>query len=181
MICWRPVETTDFPLLATWLARPHVQRWWNHDTSPDAVERDFGPAARGEEPSEDLLALLDDRPFGLVQRCRLADYPDYLRELRAVVDVPDTAMTLDYLIGEPKDTGRSLGTRMLASIVQHTWRDHPDVSAIVVPVVCGNHASWRALEKAGATRVATGDLTLDNPADDPAHHVYRFDRPRDVT
>lgn len=48
---------------------------------------------------------------------------------------------------------------------------------IVVPIVAGNRASWRALEKAGFVRIAEGDLLPDNPVDPPAHVVYRLDRP----
>jgi aminoglycoside 6'-N-acetyltransferase len=36
---------------------------------------------------------------------------------------------------------------------------------IVVPIVAGNRASWRALEKAGFVRIAEGDLAPDNPVD----------------
>nr|WP_206313284.1 GNAT family N-acetyltransferase [Streptomyces coryli] len=166
----------DFPLLRDWLRQPHVQRWWNHETAPEAVARDFGPAARGEEPSEDLLALLDDRPLGLVQRSYLRDYPDYEAELASLTPVPSGAMTLDYLIGDQKRTGKGTGTAMIRSAVDHLWTDHPAVPAIVVPVVAANTASWRALEKSGFRRVATGPLTPDNPVDDPTHHVYRLDQ-----
>ncbi|NUW44825.1 GNAT family N-acetyltransferase [Nonomuraea rhodomycinica] len=177
MITWRRVEERDFPLLGRWLAQPHVARWWNHETSPEAVERDFGPAARGEEPSEDLLVLLDGRPLGLVQRCRLADYPRYAAELSGVVEVPGGAMSIDYLIGEPELTGRGLGPAMIRAVVAATWADHPGATAVVVPVVAANRASWRALEKAGLRRVGEGELEPDNPVDDPAHYVYRIDRP----
>jgi aminoglycoside 6'-N-acetyltransferase len=61
--------------------------------------------------------------------------------------------------------------------VERTWDDHPDAGCIIVPVVAANRASWRALEKAGLRRVATGELTPDNPVDDRLHHVYRVDRP----
>jgi hypothetical protein len=59
MLTWRHVVPEDFPLLARWLAAPHVARWWNHEASLEAVERDFGPSTRREEPNEDLLALVD--------------------------------------------------------------------------------------------------------------------------
>ena len=84
-ITWRPVTVDDLPLLAGWLAQPHVARWWNHETSAAAVERDFGPTIRGEEPNEDLFVLLDGRPFGLVQRSRITDYPGEATELAAMV------------------------------------------------------------------------------------------------
>jgi aminoglycoside 6'-N-acetyltransferase len=174
---WRRLIEPDFPLLGRWLAEPHVARWWNHETSLEAVHRDFGPAARGEEPAEDLLALLDGRPFGLVQRCRLADYPEYRDELAPVTEVPDGALTIDYLIGDPELTGRGVGSRMLRAFVAQTWDDHPGATSIIVPVVAANRPSWRALENAGLRRVAEGELEPDNPIDDRAHYVYRIDRP----
>ncbi|MEU8250259.1 GNAT family N-acetyltransferase [Nonomuraea sp. NPDC048916] len=177
MITWRRLDERDFPMLRGWLRQPHVARWWNHETSAEAVERDFGPVARGEEPSEDLLALVDGRPLGLVQRSRLADYPDYLAELAAIVDVPEGAVTIDYLIGDPEQAGRGLGTTMIRSVVERTWSELPDATCVLVPVSAANRPSWRALEKAGLRRIGVGDLEPDNPLDDRVHYLYRVDRP----
>ena len=177
MITFRLLEAADFPRLGGWLAQEHVARWWNHETSPEAVERDFGPAVRGEEPSEVFVAVLDGRPLGLMQRYRLADYPEYVTELAPVVEVPPGAWSIDYLIGHRDRVGRGLGPMMIRSILAATWREHPDATAVLVPVVAANRASWLALEKAGLTRVGSGDLKPDNPVDDPLHHVYRIDRP----
>ena len=174
---WRPLVREDLPLLGRWLAEPAVARWWHHETSPEAVERDFGPSVRGEEQGEDLVLLLAGRPFGLLQRSRIRDYPEDAEALAALVDVPEDAYCLDYLIGEPALRGRGLGSRCIAWAVERTWRDHPGAGCVLVPVVAANRASWRALERAGLRRVATGELTPDNPVDDPLHHVYRVDRP----
>ncbi|MEX5636916.1 GNAT family N-acetyltransferase [Parafrankia sp. FMc2] len=175
-IRFRRLAESDFPLLRGWLAQPHVARWWNHETTIEAVHRDFGPAARGEEPSEDFLALLGGTPVGLIQRCAYADYPEYDAELRPVADVPSGAMSVDYLIGDPAWTNRGIGPRMIAAMVARTWSDHPAATCVLVPVSAANRASWRALEKAGFRRVAEGPLTPDNPIDDPLHFVYRLDR-----
>ena len=177
MISWRRLRPGDFELLGQWLAEPHVARWWNHETDAAAVERDFGPTARGEEPAEDLLVEVDQRPVALVQRCRLHDYAEDFEPLAAVVDVPAGALTIDYLIGDPALTGEGLGPRIIAAIVEQAWGVYPDAPAIIVGVVAANRASWRALEKAGARRVGTGELEPDNPIDDPLHYIYRFDRP----
>lgn len=87
-------------------------------------------------------------------------------------------MSVDYLIGERAWTGRGLGPRMIASMVERTWSDHPDASCVLVPVVAANRTSWRALEKAGLRRVGEGNMKPDNPLDEPLHYVYRVDRPR---
>lgn len=57
MITFRRVTREDFGLLAVWLSEPHNRRWWNHETSREAIERDFGPSVDGAEPSLDFLAL----------------------------------------------------------------------------------------------------------------------------
>jgi aminoglycoside 6'-N-acetyltransferase len=174
-LTWRPLAAADLPLLARWLAEPRVARWWNHESSIAAVERDFGASVRGEEPGEDLVVLLDGRPIGLLQRSRISDYPDDFTELAALVDVPAGAFTLDYLIGEESLRGRGLGSRLIARAVARTWTDHPDATTVIVAVVAANEASWRALEKAGLRRIGAGPMPPDNAVDDPLHYVYRVD------
>lgn len=176
VISFRRVVPADFALLGQWLSRPHVARWWNQEFSEDALERHFGPVARGEEPAEDLLAFEDDVAFALVQRCRWIDYPEEIEPLRQFVDVPDDALTIDYLIGEVAETHRGRGTRLIEAFVQETWTVHPASNSIIVPVAAGNRASWRALEKAGFRRVGEADLEPDNPVDPPLHYVQRLDR-----
>lgn len=151
-------------------------RWWNHDATAVGVERDFGPSVRGEEPGEDLVVLLDGRPVGLLQRSVIADYPEDLVEFAALVEVPDGAVELDYLIADPALRGHGLGARMIARAVEEIWKALPTVSAVLVAVVAANTASWRALEKADLQRIAEGAMSPDNPVDDPLHYVYRVDR-----
>ncbi|MFG2040115.1 GNAT family N-acetyltransferase [Dactylosporangium sp. NPDC048998] len=177
MMTWRHVTPEDFPLLARWLAEPHVARWWNHETSPEAVARDFGPSARREEPNEDLLSFLDGAPLGLLQRSFVHDYPEYLADLAPLTDVPPRAVAIDYLIGDPADVGRGLGPAMIRSAIEHVWAEHGDAQCVMVAVHADNIPSWRALEKAGLRRVASGEIEPDNPIDDRRHHVYRIDRP----
>lgn len=176
-LSFRPLTRADFPLLASWLAAPHVRRWWNHEFSPEAVERDFGPTVDGREPAEDLIALSGEEPIGVVQRCRFDDHPDYAAALRPHVgDLPPGARTIDYFIGDSVRTGIGLGSAMIAAATDDTFRRYPETTAIIVPVVAANTASWRALEKAGYRRIASGELEPDNPIDDPLHHILRIDR-----
>jgi aminoglycoside 6'-N-acetyltransferase len=177
MMSWRHVTEDDFGLLGRWLAEPHVARWWHHETSPEAVARDFGPSLRREEPNEDLLAYLDGAPLGLVQRSFLHDYPEYLDDLAPLTAVPPRAMTLDYLIGDLSNVGRGLGPAMIRSALDEIWSGFADAECVIVAVHADNVPSWRALEKAGLARVAAGEIEPDNPIDDRRHYVYRVDRP----
>jgi aminoglycoside 6'-N-acetyltransferase len=173
----RPLERADFPVLARWLAEPLVARWWNHEPTAEAVERDFGPAVDGAEPTELLLAQAGGTPFGFVQIYPIAAYAEYIDELGAVCEVPPGALSIDYLIGEPSARGRGLGARLIAAAVAHGFAGHPDARDVLVPVAVGNVASWRALRRAGATWYAEGELTPDNPVDPRDHVVHRFERP----
>lgn len=177
VVTFRRVTRADFPLLASWLAQPHVARWWNHDSTLEAVARDFGPAADGREPGEDHLALLDGEPIGLVQYSRFEDYPEYIEELAPVLTVPGHAVTIDYLIGDPALTGRGLGTAIISAFVASIWETNPEASCVIVPVSSANQASWRALLAAGFHLVARGELEPDNPIDDRRHEILRADRP----
>jgi aminoglycoside 6'-N-acetyltransferase len=176
---FRRVERSDFPLLAFWLAQPHVARWWNHEYTPQAIERDFGASIDGDEPNEDHLVLLDGRAIGLIQYSRFADYPEYLVELEPIVAVPPGAVSIDYLIGEPGLVGQGVGTAMIAAFVDRIWAADPFASWIIVPVNSSNEASWRALQRAGFARLARGELEPDNPIDDPMHEIFGLDRPTD--
>jgi len=176
-LSWRPLIAGDLPMLAEWLREPQVARWWNHETTLEAVERDFGASTRGEEPGEDLVVLLDGRPIGLLQRSAICDYPQDLTNFSAVIEVPAGAVELDYLIADPALRGRGLGSRMIAAAVEDTWNSYSDAPAVLVAVVAANVASWRALEKAGLKRVAEGPMSPDNPIDDALHYIYRVDRP----
>lgn len=177
VVTFRPLAPDDVALLQAWLSEPHVARWWAYETSSEALEREFGPAMRGEEPAEYRVAELDDVPVGLVQRCRWHDYPEYVDEVAEILTIPSGAVWIDYLIGRPTQIGRGLGTRMISAAVAEVWRRYPDAPAVIVPVVAANQASCRALERAGMRRAASGDLPPDNEVDPPLHYVYRLDRP----
>nr|MBO2498363.1 N-acetyltransferase [Acidimicrobiia bacterium] len=174
---FRTLTRDDFPTLARWLARPHVARWWNHDHSAEAVERDFGPAVDGTDPTEMYVVLLGDRPIGFIQYSRFADFPDYRAEIGELVEVPDGAATIDYFIGEPDLTGRGVGRAMISAFCECKWRSDPSLTAIIVAVNAANEASWRALLGAGFERAGRGDLEPDNPIDDRLHEILRLDRP----
>lgn len=172
------LRRVDFPRLAKWLNEPTVARWWDHQTSPEALEGDFGAGIDGTEPTQVFLAWAGARPFGLIQRYPIAAYPEYVAELSAVCPVPHSALSIDYLIGEPDCRGRGLGAAMIAAFVAESWAAYPDAVAVVVAMHQDNAASWRAVARAGFRRIAAGELTPDNPIDSRDHYLYQLDRPR---
>lgn len=176
-ITFRPLRRDDFARLATWLAEPRVARWWNHDVSPAAIERDFGTSVDGGDATEMFVVALDGEPIGFIQRYPIGAYAEYVQELSRVCPVPPGALSIDYLIGDPAARDRGVGAAMIGAFVAESWDAYPAARDVVVPVAAGNHGSCRALERAGFSRIAEGSLAPDNPIDPPDHVVYRLERP----
>jgi aminoglycoside 6'-N-acetyltransferase len=171
-----PIGRCDFPMLSQWLSTPHVWRWWHDDPSLSAIEADYGGCVDSSEAAEVFIAHCDGVPVGLIQRFRFGAYPDYISDLAHILPVPVDASSIDYLIGPVQALGKGVGTAMIAAFIARLWEDDPDTPAIIVPVQADNHASWRALERAGFTRVATGELEPDNPSDRRTHFLYQLVR-----
>ena len=174
---FRPLRRTDFPQLSIWLARPHVQQWWEHDPSPGAVEGDFGGGIDGTEATERFVVLLDGREIGLVQRYQIGDHPTWLHALK-VIDCPANAVGIDYFIGQADLVGLGVGTAMLAQFVAATWERYPDATLMLADVRPENPASWRALEKNGFVRVWEGELDSGDPSDAGIAWVLTLPRPQ---
>ena len=176
LIEFRPLARGDFPLLSQWLAEPHVKTWWREDHDPPAIEAKYGPCVDGREPTEVFVVDADRVPIGLIQRYRVAEYPDWERAV-AGGSAPPGAVGIDYLIGVGTLLGRGLGSQIIDRFVQETWSRYPDVSAIVVDVLQANRRSWRALEKAGFEQSWAGTIDSDDPSDAGPSYLYLRHRP----
>jgi aminoglycoside 6'-N-acetyltransferase len=166
VIGFRALHPDDLPLVREWLGREHVRRWWR-----DPVERDIAEiteALEGREPTEYYAILRDDRPIGLIQSYRVADYPDW----EEVVRVGPGAVGLDLLIGEVDAVGRGLGPLVLADFARTIAFADPGATAVVATVEEENRRSWRAFEKAGFRHLR------DVEEDGLPHRLMRLDRPR---
>ncbi|MDP8992242.1 MAG: acetyltransferase [Actinomycetota bacterium] len=170
-IAFRPLRRSDFPLLAEWLARPHVEMWWREEHDAASVESRYGPCVDGTAPAEVFVVEGAGRPIGLVQRYRLSHEPEYERVV-AVADPPKGSASMDYLIADEALIGRGLGPEIIDRFVGDTFDRYPDVPAVVVPVQQANRRSWRALEKAGFERTWSGMLDSDDPSDEGPSHMY---------
>lgn len=160
----RPMTRADLPLLATWLREPLVAEWWHDD--PDAVEQRYGPSIDGVDPAALRIGESEGRAVGFVQWFRMADEPEYLAELTPILEVPEDACSMDYLIGDPATRGRGLGTALVAAALVEVGP-----VPLVVPVHARNGASIAVLRRNGFLVAARGELEPDNPAHSREHVV----------
>jgi aminoglycoside 6'-N-acetyltransferase len=190
-IAFRPLQRSDLPLLADWLGRAHVARWWRAPSDLAAVEVEYGPMIDGSDPTEGFIAVRNlegpepgpgpgpgpgkgpgpGQAFAFLQRYRLDDDPDWQRAL-AVAFGDGPGAGIDYLIGDRALTGQGLGRQMIAAFVDLAWERYPDITAVVVAVDQGNEASWRALEGADFVRTWGGVLSSNDPSDEGPSYVY---------
>ncbi len=100
-----------------------------------------------------------------------------LDEIAPLCEIPADAFSMDYFIGPETYLRRGLGAAMLRDFVRKLWLERTEASCVIVPTHATNVASHRALERAGFSRIATGELVPDNPTMSRDHYVYRADRP----
>jgi aminoglycoside 6'-N-acetyltransferase len=170
-IRFRPLVRQDVPVLSAWLGQPHVAAWWREPADLAAIAARYGPCIDGSDPTLVFIAEWSGTPFGLIQRYAMSDEPIWQRAL-AAAKVPVHSVGLDYLIGVERLTGIGLGPAMIAAFVADTFAALPGVEGVVVAVQQDNYRSWRAVEKAGFSRVWSGVLASDDPSDAGPSFVY---------
>ncbi|MEI6098049.1 MAG: GNAT family N-acetyltransferase [Alphaproteobacteria bacterium] len=163
-----PVDSTlqamteaDLPMVAIWLAMPHVQDWW------------VGPAEQLAGVIEDLaeplmdqqIAFADARPFGYLQSYPVHAWPPGAPHL---ADFPTGTVAIDCFVGPPDMIGQGHGSAMVRLSARHLLgKGAPEV---VIDPDPENARAVRAYRRAGFRDVAQradgdGDMTL----------VMRFD------
>lgn len=174
-IVYRPLTRADFGLLLRWLHAPHVTAWWREPPPGiQSIEGRYGPRVDGNSTITAYVIEIGDRPVGLVQCYRIADYPDWDR----AIGIPGAA-GLDYLIGEPGDCSRGLGSWAVHHFAAVVFDRYPDLDVIVAAPHQDNHAACRALARAGYSCL---DIRVLDPADAGPSALYvrhRYDASQD--
>ena len=152
-ITFRAVAADDLPLLHRWLNEPGVVEWWEgDDVSWEAVQKDYGPPHT--DGTHHYISIVDGTDTGWIQWYAVADSGEELAAW-APHGVADGAAGIDYLIGEPGERGRGVGSTIIDAFVTDVVFAQPDgFEAVAASPYAANVASCRALEKAGFTHVA---------------------------
>lgn len=153
-IGFRPLRTTDVPLLRRWLTTEHVHRWWDPEVewTEAAVGAEYAQSIAGQEPTVCFVVTHGGADVGFVQTYRWADYPDHARRL----GVDDEAAGLDLFIGEPGFVHRGLGPHILRRFLrQIVFAGSPPPVACWIDPDPANAAAIRAYEKVGFRHVRT--------------------------
>lgn len=129
----------DAELLARWLRKPHVSRWWGDPESrlSEVLDRPVG--------GDDALIAFDGTPVGYVRWQQVSRSE---LEAAGIVGVPDGAVDVDIAIGEEAFVGRGVGPAALRQVVTRILESgRPPM--IIMGTAIENVGALRAFAKAG--------------------------------
>lgn len=144
MIRLLPVDPSlHRPLMAGWLRRDHVSRWWG-DPARRLEQFDATP------PSDHRLIASDGEPVGYVRWERID--PAALTEV-GLTGIPAGAIDMDIFIGDPAMCGQGVGPAALR-LVFHHLDESTDAPMIGLCTSVRNFRAHTAFENSGCERIA---------------------------
>ena len=143
---FRPLAAADLPLLAAWLARPHVAEWWGGaPTSLAEVEADYADALAGAIAHQCFVAVVGGAPVGFIQ----AYQPVAFHAEGWWLEEHDPGVRgIDQFLAEADQLGRGLGTAMVRAFVARLFAD-PLVTRVQTDPDPANRRAVRCYERAG--------------------------------
>ena len=136
---FRAVTEADLPMLAAWLAEPHVQEWW--DKGPEASLAEIREAMDSVE-TEPLIVELRGRPIAYIQ-----SYDPHLEDGHPYQDQPYGTLGIDVSIGDPTLVGIGHGSAIIRQFVDTLFAE--GTPRVVIDPDPANIRAIRAYEKAG--------------------------------
>ncbi|CAN7553807.1 GNAT family N-acetyltransferase [Neorhizobium sp. LjRoot104] len=160
---FRDVAAEDFPLLATWLAEPHIAKWWG-EVDEELAGIEYSMTSAETRP---LIAELDGRPIAYLQY-----YDPHLEEDHPYQDQPKGTLGIDISIGNPRLVGIGHGSAIIRQLVAELFEK--GAKRIVIDPDPDNAQAIRAYEKAGFRYVDTR-TSIYGPA-----HFMALDAPEET-
>jgi RimJ/RimL family protein N-acetyltransferase len=166
-LIFKPLAEEDLEMLAQWLNRPHVMRWWGGEPKSLQEIRDkYIPRIYGEVPCRCFLIydnataassdLLRGDSLGFIQTHWLVDFPDYANKLGDGVDA--TIAALDLFISAEENLHRGLGQLILRQFLNDVVFTEMKAEVCTLGPSIENKASIRAYEKAGFSHWKTVEI-----------------------
>ena len=135
---FRAATEDDLPLLAAWLAEPHVREWWGE---PDEALAELKQVME-EDSVEPLIVELNGKPIAYLQ-C----YDPHLEDDHPYQDQPFGTLGLDITIGPPEMLGVGHGSAIIEQFSEELFEE--GAPRLIIDPNPTNARAIRAYEKAG--------------------------------
>jgi aminoglycoside 6'-N-acetyltransferase len=135
---FRPVTEEDLPMLAAWLAEPHVAAWWN-DPEVELAEIREHIDSISVEP---LIVEFSGRPIAYLQ-----SYDPHLEDGHPYQDQPFGTLGIDISIGDPQLVGVGHGSSIVRQFTDQLFAE--GAPRVIIDPDPANGRAIRAYEKAG--------------------------------
>jgi aminoglycoside 6'-N-acetyltransferase len=135
---FRAATEDDLPLLAGWLAEPHVREWWGE---PDEALAELKQVMT-EESVEPLIVEFKGQPIAYMQ-----SYDPHLEDDHPYADQPFGTLGLDITIGPPEMLGTGHGSAILKEFAEVLFEE--GAPRLIIDPHPTNARAIRAYEKAG--------------------------------
>lgn len=135
---FRPVTEKDLPMIAGWLAEPHVAEWWDDPETEIAGIREHIDSISVEP----LIVELDGKPIAYLQ-----SYDPHLEDDHPYADQPFGTLGIDLSIGRPELIGLGHGSAIVRQFVEQLFDE--GVPRVIIDPDPANVRAIRAYEKAG--------------------------------
>ncbi len=143
---FRPLTLDDVPRLHAWFNAPHAKPWFGERGTLEEITAEYRDYLEGREQIHPFVVHYENRPMGLMQWCRLGDFPDV--QGFYFVEDPDAA-NCDVIIGEAVLAHRGLGAPMIRRFLQEIVFADARVTTCIIDPERENAIAIRAYEKAG--------------------------------
>lgn len=146
----KPLAEDDLPLVAGWLARPHVRQWWGGPAAFDEIAYLIG-----SDDEKGFVIVADGKPAGFIQAYNCYAQPDPVRDTK---DPPET-WGLDLFVGEEAMLRRGVASAAIGALIEVLRRGN--CARLIIDPREDNVAAVALYEKVGFVRFAAID---DYPA-----------------
>ncbi|WP_117194653.1 GNAT family N-acetyltransferase [Rhizobium terrae] len=159
---FRDVAAEDFPLLAKWLAEPHIAQWWG------AVDEELASieASMKSVETRPMIVELEGRPIAYLQY-----YDPHLEEDHPYQDQPRGTLGIDISIGDGELVGMGHGSAIVRQLAAELFAG--GAVRLVIDPDPENARAIRAYEKAGFRHIDTR-TSIYGPA-----HFMALDAPEE--
>lgn len=135
---FRPVTEKDLPMIAGWLAEPHVAQWWDDPETEIAGIRESIDSISVEP----LIVELDGKPIAYLQ-----SYDPHLEDGHPYADQPFGTLGIDLSIGPPELVGLGHGSAIVRQFVEQLFEE--GAPRVIIDPDPANGRAIGAYEKAG--------------------------------